>query len=495
MKKIFVIAAGLAFLASCAEEMTSVQPGEDEVIVEAYLPGDDVPVSKVILTEESNNDGNLMINVDWASSGESFSVMTATSGYSETFTQFGPRSFRGKLPANWQPTYYAFYPVTISKTPTSIDYDISNQKGTLENNNPYMYATSWGGTIYNFNHLTALVKLSVNMPEGHVGTPTKIMVSSNKLQTTGSIDLTTTAPTIHGSGNIITFPAQTAGLSSYTVYMYVNPMVASADNQTTFKVEIPESNARYSGSFSTSKTIERGKVYEASLTLSREENVRLENPTDLFVDQIDETSAYLYWKDNNSNEGSYRAYKKLNDKVNTADHDANTEIHTFNYLNHNEVLYLGAQALSSDVNIIGHSETVYSRPYRVLNWEELQEFNADYWQDEPDTWTGVYRECIAPEGLKVTGNNNGKITIEWKCGSAQELGFNLYARPVSETAWHKKHLKTFVEGANKETGTITVTSGTSYFLGVQTKGATGARNSNIIMFYNTNTNDGSVKAN
>ena len=95
----------------------------------------------------------------------------------------------------------------------------------------------------------------------------------------------------------------------------------------------------------------------------------------------------------------------------------------------------------------------------------------------------------------MTGNNNGKITIEWKCGSAQELGFNLYARPVSETAWHKKHLKTFVEGANKETGTITVTSGTSYFLGVQTKGATGARNSNIIMFYNTNTNDGSVKAN
>ena len=433
--------------------------------------------------------------------------MTESSDSPQTFTQFGPSSFKGELPEE-SGKYYAFYPTTISKKATSVDYDFDTQRGTLGNNNPYMFASSWGGTIYYFQHLTALVKLTVNMPDGHVGTPTKILVSSDKIKATGSIDLTTAEPTFHGAGNIITLPAQAAGQSSYTVYMYVNPMVAAENNLTTFTVEIPESDARYSGSFSTSKTIERGKVYEASLTLTQEARMRLENPTELFVDQIDETSAWLYWNDVESREAKYFVYKNEPSVTHSAEVSADVEKYKFQnltiYTPGNSMIYkFGAQARSGDVNTIDHSEIVYSRPYKVLNWEELQEFNVDYWQDEPDTWTGVYRECIAPEKINVVANNNGSITMEWYCGSAAEVGFNLYARPVSENAWHKEHLKTSIEGQfdynQRMSGTITgLTPGTYYILGVQTKGQTGARNSNIISFYNTNPtagSNGSVKAN
>ena len=519
MKKIFAIAAGFMVLASCAEEMTPVQENDNTVIIEAILPGQNTPLTKVVLTEGTNSNDELIVHVDWAASGESFSVMTASSPSPQTFTQFGPTSFKGELPEE-SGKYYAFYPTTISKKATSVDYDFDTQRGTLGNNNPYMFASSWGGTIYYFQHLTALVKLTVNMPDGHVGTPTKILVSSDKIKATGSIDLTTAEPTFHGAGNIITLPAQAAGQSSYTVYMYVNPMVASEDNLTTFNVEIPESDARYSGSFSTSKTIERGKVYEASLDLAEVER-RLEDPTDLFIDQIDGLpasytgenwiSAYILWKDNNTDERGHQVYKKLAGSVvgdrfvnnNLTTIESGLEIDQFDYLRTGDIINLGVQALSKNLNEINNSNVAYSRTYRVLSWEELQEYNADYWQDEPDTWTGVYRECIAPEKINVVANNNGSITMEWYCGSAAEVGFNLYARPVSETAWHKEHLKTSIKGqfdyTQRMEATITgLTSGTYYILGVQTMGETGARNSNIISFYNTNPtagSNGSVKAN
>ncbi len=503
MKHIFTITIGLLLIASCAQEETPIQQPDNTVIIEAVLPSDEIPASKVVLSEGASN----TIDVNWAASGETFSLMTANSTSTETFTQFGPSSFKGEIPRDWSPDYYAFYPTTISKNAASVNYDIHSQKGTLGNNNPYMFAKSYGGIIYYFQHLTALVKLIINMPQDYDGTPSKITVSSNKLKATGSFDLTTTTPTIHGAGEIITLPAQTAAQSSYTTYVYMNPITASENDLTTFKIEIPDATARYSGTFSTSKSIVAGNVYDATITLEKEARMRLENPTELFVDQIDETSAWLYWNDVESREAKYFVYKKEPSVTHSAEVSADEEKYKFQnltiYTPENSMIYkFGAQARSGDVNTIDHSEIVYSRPYKILNWEDLQEFNVDYWQDEPDTWTGEYRECIAPEGISVTANNNGSITMTWTCGSAAEVGFNLYARPVSETAWHKEHLKTFVEGQfaynEKITGTISgLTSGTRYILAVQTKGTTGARNSNIIPFFNaSSTGDayGSVPA-
>ena len=51
-------------LASCAEEMTPVQENDNTVVIEAILPGQDAPLSKVILTEGTNGNSELIVHVD-----------------------------------------------------------------------------------------------------------------------------------------------------------------------------------------------------------------------------------------------------------------------------------------------------------------------------------------------------------------------------------------------------------------------------------------------
>ena len=487
MKKIFVILAGLALLSSCADEMNQYEADGIRVVAEACLPGDDAQ-TKVSLSEGTNASGKLKINVDWKQSGESFTVMTASSGSAEKFTQLGGNAFEGKLLTSWSAPYYAFYPAGTAVKATSVPYDFSSQKGTLNGTIPYMYALSYGGIKYNFNHLSALIKLTVKMPSGYAGTPSSVKVSSDRLKAKGTVDLTGSAPVFSSSVNTVTLPAQQAAQDNYVLYVYVNPMTASASSKNVINVTLSDASATYTGSLSTSVNIEAGKVYTASVDMSGSGDApavqKLASATDLFVEQISETQVRFSWNDNADGEVKYRIYKKepngegeADDVLNTADIAAGSQIYTSGVVV-GKVYDFGIQARASDA--ASHSEVKYYGNYKAMTWAEMQEFNADY-HPETGKFTGIYRECGAPQNPKWTRNSSTSGTITWTCWSTAEIGFYVYVRKSSETAWKASHRLTTMAEVNATSYKVqNLTAGTTYVIGIQTAGTSEIRNSAII---------------
>ena len=206
---------------------------------------------------------------------------------------------------------------------------------------------------------------------------------------------------------------------------------------------------------------------------------QLDKPGNLFVDQYDETSAILSWEDKATSETGYRVYKCTGGDMSspaTADRGADVTEYQFNWLIAGTSYSFGVQARGADGE---HSEVVYAPAYKMLTWEELQSFNADYYQGT-STFTGTYRECGAPQNPTFTQTGNTTGTLAWTCWSSAETGFNIYVRKSSETAWTKSHLKTTAD-VNATTADVTgLEAGQTYTFGVQTKGSTMARNSNII---------------
>ena len=213
---------------------------------------------------------------------------------------------------------------------------------------------------------------------------------------------------------------------------------------------------------------------------SEEENGKLTAPAGVFVEQNDESSVIMSWEDNYSSETGFRVYKCTNGDMSspaTADKEANTTSYQFNWLQAGNRHTFGVQARGKDN--ASHSDVVYAPEYKVLTWEELQSFNADYYQGT-NTFTGTYRECGAPQNptWKQSGSNGGVLT--WNCWSSAETGFNIYVRKSTESAWAKSHI---VKTADVNATSAEVTGlqvGQTYTFGVQTKGSTMARNSNII---------------
>ena len=207
---------------------------------------------------------------------------------------------------------------------------------------------------------------------------------------------------------------------------------------------------------------------------------KLDAPSDVFAEQNDETSVILSWKDNNTSESGHRVYKCTGgdmDSPATADKESNVTEYQFNWLSAGISYTFGVQARGSADN--SHSEVVYAPAYKMLTWEELQSFNADYYQGT-STFTGTYRECGAPQSATFTQTGNTTGTLKWNCWSSAETGFNIYVRKSSETSWAKSHLKATAE-VNAVSFEVTgLTAGETYTIGVQTKGKTMARNSGIV---------------
>ena len=206
----------------------------------------------------------------------------------------------------------------------------------------------------------------------------------------------------------------------------------------------------------------------------------LTSPSEVFAEQNDETSVILSWKDSNSSESGFRVYKCTNGDMSspaTADKGANTTEYQFNWLTEGTSYTFGVQTLGTAEG--PHSDVVYAPAYKMLSWEELQSFNADYYQGT-DTFTGTYRECGVPQNPSWTQTSSTGGTIRWSCWSSAETGFNIYIRESSENSWAKSHLKAEA-GIDATSAEITgLTTGETYTFGVQTKGKTMARNSNII---------------
>lgn len=475
-KKIFTIAAGVFLLTACVKESQNPDAGEIEVIAEAILPGGSQ--TKVTLTEGADAYGDLLINVDWNESGESFTVMTSSSTASNTFTQVDGPAFKGTLKSGWSAPYYAFYPATSATNATSIPFDLSSQNGTLTSNNPYMYAKSTDGRIYKFNHLTALIKMTLNMPDNYTGTPSSITLTSNSLVSKGTVNITESSPAFSSAGSTISLPAQKAAQGTYTVYVYVNPMAG----EKTFNLTLTDASTEFYGTLTTSVNIKAGEVYTASVEMKGKAVEKLAAPSDLFLEQIDETHVIFSWKDNADKETGYRIYKSEPKKnvLNTADLAADKTEYQTSVVAGN-VYNLGIQARGSVEE--AHSDRINFGDYKALSWEELQSYNVDI---HPITGvnigslTDVWRECGAPQNITFTQTSNTSGTVTWTCWSGAETGFHVYVRKASESNWTKDHVKA-VEEVDATSTTLTgLTAGETYIIGVQTQGTTMARNSNII---------------
>ncbi|MBQ8603163.1 MAG: hypothetical protein IJ413_11620 [Bacteroides sp.] len=275
MKKTLFAAASLMMFAACSntEDVLQNDKVANEgrlVTVTTTLPGD-TPDSRVVLTEENPDTDNRKIKVEWKESGETFSVMTATSTATQTFTQTeGSNEFTGELTADWTQPYYAFYPAVTSATDaTAVPYDLSTQTGALSETTNYMYAVNTtDGKEYNFQHLTAIVKFTLNLPENY--TPTSLSLVSDRLLAKGTVNLTgeTVKYTNELSAHSITVknPKVTAG--KITLYLHVSPMAASADSKNTLHIRTHSGSKGYSGSISTSKEIKAGKYYTATVDVT-----------------------------------------------------------------------------------------------------------------------------------------------------------------------------------------------------------------------------------
>ena len=274
-RKIFIISVLAVFISSCSKpeitdnDVISSETTGVKVAVTATLPGE-TPETRVQLTEENPDTDNRKIKVEWKESGETFSVMTATSTAAQTFTQTEGNNFTGTLTDGWTQPYYAFYPAVTSATnATAVPYDLSTQTGALSEATNYMYAVNTtDGKEYNFQHLTAIVKFTLNLPSGYI--PTSLSLVSDRLLAKGTVNLTgeSVAYTNELSAHSITVENPTVVGGKITLYLHVSPMAASEASKNTLHIRTHSGSKGYSGSISTSKEIKAGKYYTATVDVT-----------------------------------------------------------------------------------------------------------------------------------------------------------------------------------------------------------------------------------
>lgn len=187
-------------------------------------------------------------------------------------------------------------------------------------------------------------------------------------------------------------------------------------------------------------------------------------PTNIILEQIDGTSVKLTWQDNSAAEVMYRVYKDDGTDVNTADLDPDTTEYTFKWLTPGKTYKFAVEARGAYNN---HSGYDY-QSIKVLTWAELQGYDAGD------------NECLSPRDITYMQETSTVMIFDWDCWSSARTGFNLYVRPASESAFTEDH---FVAEVGKDVLTYMftgLTTATEYVFGIQTKGSTVYRNSDIV---------------
>lgn len=272
MKKLSFLMIAALVMAACSnnDELLNNENLNGKVTVTATLPSD-VPDSRVALTEATDDNSNPIIKVSWEDT-ESFSVIRGTENKTYSKSTEG-NAFTGDAHATADGIYYAFYPANETATATNaLPYDLSVQTGALAAEKTYMYAKNeTDGKNYEFGHLTALVMFTLALPDDATGvTPSKVVISSDKLKPVGTVDLTGDAVAYTQTENTATSITITPneGEASLTFYAYVTPMSASESDKNTFVVSMDGSDGKYySGTLETSVSIAANYLYTASVNM------------------------------------------------------------------------------------------------------------------------------------------------------------------------------------------------------------------------------------
>lgn len=270
-KSLFVWAAALMTLVACNnndELLNNENPG-GKVTVTATLPSG-APDSRVALTEDNSDATAPAIEVAWETE-ESFSVIRGSENKTYSKNEEGS-TFTGDAHTVTEGTYYAFYPTTEATATNAIPYDLSQQTGTLDEAKTYMYAKNGtDGKNYEFNHLTALVKFTLTLPDEASGvTPSKVVISSDELLAKSTVNLTGENVVYSTADNTAT--SITVTTTSLTFYAYVNPMTASGEDKNKFVISMDGNDGNfYSGTLETSVSINANYLYAATVSMIKVE--------------------------------------------------------------------------------------------------------------------------------------------------------------------------------------------------------------------------------
>lgn len=270
-KSLFVWAAALMTLVACSnndELLNNENPG-GKVTVTATLPNG-APDSRVALTEDNTDATAPAIKVAWETE-ESFSVIRGSENKTYSKNVEGS-TFTGNAHTVTDGTYYAFYPTTEATATNAIPYDLTQQTGTLDEAKTYMYAKNGtDGKNYEFNHLTALVKFTLTLPDEASGvTPSKVVISSDELLAKSTVDLTGDEVVYSTEANTAT--SITVTPASLTFYAYVNPMTASGEDKNKFVILMDGNDGNYySGTLETSVSINANYLYAATVSMIKVE--------------------------------------------------------------------------------------------------------------------------------------------------------------------------------------------------------------------------------
>lgn len=287
--------------AACSNDLEqNVSPADERgeritVIATAGMPQDQ-PSTRLGF-DDKTNPGKLTIT--WKATGETFSVLEGTNNATpSTFTQQSVdpsdahnASFEGEITPAAGTTYYAVYPAlpASSVAATSIALDMTNQTGTkYDESKVYMYGSSTytpGGALnFTFNHLTAILKVTLNFP-AEAGstlpdlditpltrslsgaTMTNVSFSATGLYTKANANITAAAATYSNqtSGSLTlssSFPLSTDAKPSATVYLHILP-----GTLTNFKVTATAGSKSYVGTITTSATLTAGKLYTKTVEM------------------------------------------------------------------------------------------------------------------------------------------------------------------------------------------------------------------------------------
>lgn len=270
-KSLFVWAVALMTLAACSnnDELLNNENPDGKVTVTATLPSG-APDSRVALTEDNTNASAPAIKVAWETA-ESFSVIRGSENKTYSKNEEGS-TFTGDAHTVTEGTYYAFYPTTEATATNAIPYDLSQQTGTLDEAKTYMYAkNATDGKNYEFNHLTALVKFTLTLPDEASGvTPSKVVISSDELLAKSTVDLTGDEVVYSTEANTAT--SITVTPASLTFYAYVNPMTASGEDKNKFVILMDGNDGNYySGTLETSVSINANYLYAATVSMIKVE--------------------------------------------------------------------------------------------------------------------------------------------------------------------------------------------------------------------------------
>ncbi len=272
-----ISAAALLVLAGCATELNTDQTQQETRNVIVNVAG---PVAtKVNFTDN----GTSKVEVKWNDADETFSAYLGSEDDVKVvkFTQVsgkdadGTIKFKGDVPADTpaETPVYALYPSkpVANGNPASVALILNeNYTGAMEETTTFMYAKSTLGDLADaskklaFEHLTSVVKFTLNFPADLAGSVTDVVVSAEGgIHYTARVDLTGDDPVYNFTtkGDIeVAGPFEIAN-NKVDVYCHVFPETLGK-----IKVTAKVDGTIYSGTLA-GKTVEAGKLYDAKVTM------------------------------------------------------------------------------------------------------------------------------------------------------------------------------------------------------------------------------------